>query len=249
MRDQSELTQRPRRSRGELVLEMGFVLVFALSQVLAWVRLTEFSSQWEAISVGLLLGWLGADLLSGVVHFAADNLGSPATPLLGRTVISTFREHHHWPQKMLDHGFFERNGWNCGGAAALTLPMLAGNVFKPDVVIAAFLASGGLFLGMTNQIHAWAHTHQPPFWVTILQKCGVILAPRMHQHHHRREASKLVKPWSPNLAGHSSPDFAKRFTQGHYCITSGVWDRFFTWARLSPIDRQSSPTDEKLESS
>jgi len=43
------------------------------------------------VPVALLLGWLVADLFSGLVHWALDSFGSVRTPLLGRAFIRPFR--------------------------------------------------------------------------------------------------------------------------------------------------------------
>jgi hypothetical protein len=235
--DQSELSLRPARGVGELLLELSFVVVFGLVQALSWARLTQSSASWGAILPGLVAGWLGADLLSGLIHFAADNHGSTSTPLLGKMVISTFREHHHEPQKMLAHGLLERNGWNCACAAVLTCPVLWCDAVAQNPFVASCLVSGGFFAGATNQIHAWAHNPQRPGWVTHLQQSGFILAARSHRKHHHLVESTMTASWLMPSSAPTTSGSKESFFRGHYCITSGVWDRIFRWWRHRGFDR------------
>ena len=44
-------------------------------------------------AVGLVVAFLLADFLSGLVHVLCDNLGSPWTPFVGQKFIKAFREH------------------------------------------------------------------------------------------------------------------------------------------------------------
>jgi Lipid desaturase domain len=45
-----------------------------------------------------VLAYLAADLLSGFVHFLADNFGSAETPIIGPNFVGAFREHHVDPK-------------------------------------------------------------------------------------------------------------------------------------------------------
>ena len=168
---------------------------------------------WVVLTAALL-GYLAADLVSGLVHWAADTWGSPDLPVIGAAVLRPFREHHRDPLAITRHDFVETNGNNC----LISLPALG---------LAIWLApqpgeSGGLFLSsflgtlvvwvlLTNQFHKWAHLPAPPPLVAALQRWHLVLPPAHHQLHHTRP-----------------------FTS-HYCITTGWLNWPLGWGRVFPI--------------
>lgn len=145
--------------------------------------------------------YLAADLVSGIVHFLADNFGNAETPIVGRMFVFPFREHHTDPLAITRHGFLETNGASC----MVSLPPLFTTIAFTHATehtalriwVLAFLSA--VFL--TNQIHKWSHMVNPPRTVRFLQSCRLILSPRSHAIHH--------------TAPHDS----------YYCITAG-WLNF-----------------------
>ena len=88
----------------------------------------------------LQAGAASADFLSGLFHWIADTWGDLGTPIIGKTFIRSFREHHvcpavcdgspsfaatlHCAQNMCKHDWIETNGDTClaaSAAIALTL--------------------------------------------------------------------------------------------------------------------------------
>jgi hypothetical protein len=150
------------------------------------------------VVVGLAIGFVAADGISGVVHWLADTWGQADWPIVGPVIIRSFREHHADPDAIVRHGFIETNGASSLGALLLvasaaalppegTVPMLArAVVFSLSSALAA-----------TNQIHKWAHAATAPRAVAWLQRRGCILSPTHHAVHH-------------------TPPFDR-----HYCITTG----------------------------
>jgi hypothetical protein len=193
-------------------IEVGATYAFAAALGgYFWIQGMEGTSiEWGAI----LVGYVAADFLSGLVHWACDRLGSERTPLVGPAIIRAFREHHVDPLSITRHDFFEVNGSN----ALATLPvwfLIGGDLLglwsiRPDW--SQFLLSLAVFTVLTNQIHCWAHTLNPPWPVRQLQRAGLILSPQMHARHH------------------SAP------YESTYCITAGWWnlvlDRAAFWRRL-----------------
>lgn len=155
-----------------------------------------------------LLSWLAADGLSGLVHYGADNYGSPRWPILGDALIRPFREHHEHPERMLDHGVLERSGGPALLASfVLTLALLVRGPGLVELGLLAFALGLGGFTALTNEVHALAHRTEVPRWVRALQRSGIFLSPEAHSLHHRGR--------------HDT----------HYCITSGVVDRMLAAVR------------------
>ncbi len=211
--------QRPAQAVG-YVLFLVLVLVMG-RDVLAGIG--TFGHGWHLLAL-LIAGYLAADLLSGVVHFLADNFGSETTPFFGPGFIRPFREHHTNPLGIVSHGFWEANGNN----VLVSVPVLAPAAFLLPMresawahLLGSFVLFMMLAVFLTNQFHKWAHMESPPRFVRMLQSSGLILSKPHHDVHHT----------SPHNA--------------HYCITLGIWDpileriRFFD--RLERIMRRWLP--------
>jgi hypothetical protein len=148
-----------------------------------------YSSALIAVVLGLILlaMYVLADFVSGVVHCAADNFGSPSTPFFGIALISPFREHHRDPDGITKHDFLETNGNSCLVCLAPLAIWLA--VSLPgwplvDLGLRFAVLTFCLFILTTNQFHKWSHTIAPPAFVRWLQKHSIILNPLVHKVHH-----------------------------------------------------------------
>lgn len=145
----------------------------------------------RVILTAAALGIITADFLSGVVHWGADSYGSVNMPVIGKTLLRPFREHHIDPTSITRHDFIETNGDNF----ALTIPTMALMSYKfltwtEDDILAVynwqmywFLLC--IFVSFTNQIHKWSHTYFGlPRYITILQDLHIILPRKHHRVHH-----------------------------------------------------------------
>src|SRR3954464_1301396 len=178
-------------SRFRLVELWATWIFAALFAALAARRLAApFAVAPIQIAAMLAAGVLMADLASGLVHWAADTWGDQTWPVVGPTLIRSFREHHVDQQAITRHRFVEANG----ATALVLLPvMVAVHVALPGNPSAwtqvhgqasVLALSVAFFVFMTNQIHKWAHLDRPPGAVRLLQACRVILTAAHHQAHH-----------------------------------------------------------------
>ena len=107
--------ERAGTGRGHYMLELcGVVSLFAVALLLAaevYRGASNFGYLW-LLPVVAILAYLIADLLSGLVHFLADNFGSAETPLIGPNFVGAFREHHVDPKGITRHDFIDTNGNN-----------------------------------------------------------------------------------------------------------------------------------------
>jgi len=172
----------------------------------------------HVFTAGLLLHWwaplvvvtaaVGADFVSGLVHWTADTWFSETMPVLGRRFLRPFRVHHVNPED-----FLRRDAIDCNGdVALLNTPILIAALVMP--VTAETGAAWSLALVVfsaaalpTNQVHQWAHTPIPPAPVQWLQRHGLILSREDHARHH-------LEPYVTN-----------------YCIATGWCNRW-----LSAVD-------------
>ena len=141
---------------------------------------------WAPFAVAL--GMLGADLVSGLVHWGFDTWGALDTPVVGRLAIRAFRHHHIDPTAMLHHDFVETNGHNITLSLTLTVGGLslvpAAHASQGARFGGLFLVVMAVFVSFTSQIHKWAHTPNPPWFVRTLQRLGLLLSPEHHVAHH-----------------------------------------------------------------
>ena len=178
---------------------VGIVAFTIMAAGLGWrIGAVMDASRLWLLGSAAVVGYVSADLLTGVVHWLFDTWGNEDAPLVGRSFIRPFREHHDDPLLITRHDFVETNGNNCLG----TLPVLLAAFFIPTAGPTGFFAVASLFflsasVVATNQFHKWAHTGDPGPVVSALQRYHLILPREHHRLHH-------VAPFTT-----------------HYCITTG----------------------------
>lgn len=127
-----------------------------------------------------LIGWLLADLITGMFHWWEDRVGRVEWPIVGPWIIAPNRLHHLSPLAFTRHGFLDRN--RASMLAAAIVWALWGMAFGPSVTLATAMIGAGL----SNEVHRYAH--QPslaPGWVRVLQQIGIVQSPNVHKVHHR----------------------------------------------------------------
>ncbi len=188
--------------RGQLLLSFAWIGCSLLVLTAAAVRVSLAVELTWWVPLAVVAGIAAADFLSGLVHWLADTWGRADLPVIGARVLLPFRIHHINPDDFLRRSFPDTNG----DSAAAVIPLLLFVLWIPmDTVgwqaAAVFCLALGAFVGMTNQIHQWAHMPSPPHGVRILQQARVVLPHAAHAAHH---AGKY---------------------DAHYCITTGWCNR------------------------
>ncbi|XP_054808673.1 fatty acid desaturase 4, chloroplastic-like [Prosopis cineraria] len=151
----------------------------------------------------ILAGWVGymlADLGSGVYHWAIDNYGDESTPVFGPQ-IDAFKRHHKWPLTITRHQFANILHVSACGVTLTVLPIV---LVCNDLKLLGFVGVCSACIMFSLQIHAWAHRTKSrlPRLVVALQDAGVLVSQSKHAGHHR-------PPYNSN-----------------YCILSGAWNEF-----------------------
>jgi ubiquitin-conjugating enzyme E2 variant len=171
------------------LIETAAIGAFAVLAAAGGYRLAAHASApgW-VLALAALGGWLAADLLSGLLHWAFDRFGSVRTPVLGRRFVRPFREHHSDECRIARHGFVETNGASCIAALPAAFATAVMPLSSPAWVL---LQAGTLFtvLGVlgANQCHKWAHMERErvPRLVRLAQRWRLVLPPEEHRMHHQ----------------------------------------------------------------
>jgi hypothetical protein len=180
-------------------METIAILAVALLSLFLFMRLGRTgAAQLPLMGIAAAMGYVAADLISGLVHWIFDTWGSEDTPVIGRSFIAPFREHHRDAASITRHDFIETNGNNSiATAPILVLACFISTETGTGVFMLGFVLFTSLGVLATNQIHKWAHVERAPQMVTLLQRLRLILPGDHHRLHH-------AEPY-----------------QTHYCITTG----------------------------
>ena len=166
---------------------IGISLFFACEFLIVRNLVLGWNGAWWLVGFAAVAGYLGADFISGFVHWAGDTWGSPNIPILGRNFIRPFRHHHVDPKAITKHDFIATNGNNCMTTLVAVMPASLVQV-EVDEFLAPFFLWFVAFLTAavfgTNQFHKWAHLDAPPWPIRLLQRWNLVLGPNHHDIHH-----------------------------------------------------------------
>lgn len=194
-------------------VEITSLIVFGLTWLFNFYR--SFALEFfdlTTLFLSLITSWLLADFVSGVVHWFADTWGTSQWPIVGQTLIRSFREHHVDAKAITRHDFIETNG----ASALVCLPFLISLSFinvlnlKFTTLFILFFTFWILF---TNQFHKWSHEENPSKLVSIFQKLGLVLSVENHLRHHNGNHDE------------------------HYFITSGCLNNFFKRRQFQFVEK------------
>jgi len=208
------MTQRPAWQPAlelMLIVSAGTLILALARDVLA--ACIE-SRAWWVLPAGIGLGLAAADFASGVLHWFCDRFFAADTPLVGRSLIAPFREHHDDPLGIVRHGLLELHGNS-------SLPVIGLLLLARALPLALSVQSALLFFVSaalaTNQFHRWAHDPDAGRTARWMQRHRLILSPQVHARHH-------------------SGDFDRS-----YCMTTGwlnsLLDRLDFFPRLERVIR------------
>ncbi|EFC43341.1 hypothetical protein NAEGRDRAFT_80076 [Naegleria gruberi] len=179
-------------STSKRMMEIFFITLYYLillplnlyqSVKLAYISEVNIIQLGYQVIIGIFLGMLTADFISGIVHWIADTWGTLDAPLVGQTFIRSFREHHIAPSAMCKHDFIETNGDNALVSCMLgAIPLIS---YSNDLFFTLYYTFLALMIAFTNQIHKWSHQYQVPTIVKILQSSGILLSRSSHNYHHK----------------------------------------------------------------
>lgn len=177
----------PLHSFVEHSMFFAFPPLFVAVSYLAAARLYELELLWlvaVAVPLSLVLG----DLVTGVVHWAADTYGTERTPVIGQSLIKPFRLHHLYPKDICSHNPITTLGNTCILAVpllAVFLYFLLSDPLPGWLAFTKFAAALVILVTVaTNQFHKWAHQDAPPRLARLLQRARLVLPPTNHQTHH-----------------------------------------------------------------
>lgn len=177
-----------------------FPLLFGLNLYFGLTRLYELELLW-LVALGIPLGVVFGDLVTGIVHWIGDTYFSEETPIIGPGFVKPFRQHHVYPRDICTHNLVTTLGNSCIIAVpALSLCLyllLTGPVSGWLAFTVLFVTILAIATVATNQFHKWAHAPESSTLVRWLQRRRLVLEPSHHEIHH--------------TTPHDS----------HYCITNG----------------------------
>lgn len=165
----------------------------------------ESSRIWLPVLAGLM-GYISADLISGIYHWALDNYGDVSTPVVGTQIVD-FLAHHEQPWTITKLEFARNTYVPAKIVTCIVLPII---LLIHNPIVHAFVALCFGWIMISVQIHAWSHGIDgslPPL-VVMLQEGGVILSRSNHAAHHQA-------PY-----------------KNSYCVISGIWNEFLNRHRV-----------------
>ncbi len=141
------------------------------------------------IALKILAGWLLADFITGIVHWAQDKLMPRPTRFRILNRIRFDNElHHKQPAAMIRHTLWG----NVNTSVPITIPISAVLLFSgaPDVLtLAVFFSSAA------NIVHRWAHMPKamliPP--IRWIQATGLMIDSEQHMRHHANASGLIMK--------------------------------------------------------
>ncbi len=122
-----------------------------------------------------------ADFVTGVIHWLEDTYGNPNWPIIGKYIIIPNLEHHKNPRSLLSGNYWNRVDTSVYAACSIGILCYLSGYMCWQLFTFLLIASQG------NEFHAIAHrnTDENGYWLTRLQKIGLIQTRKTHGWHHK----------------------------------------------------------------
>lgn len=128
----------------------------------------------------VVICFLIADFITGLVHWLEDTYGLPTWPLIGKTTIEANIEHHRKPNVIGSMGtFIYRNYEGIALAAVATVIAWACGWLTCSLLLVAGFAAMG------NEVHAWNHRPRGSGLIGLLQDMAIVQTHWQHARHHK----------------------------------------------------------------
>lgn len=137
----------------------------------------------------IILAWLLADLLSGIIHWWEDRAMAGASRLKYLNDVRADNERHH-----RSPGYLTRTSWweniNTTAPGAWIIAVILWIAGAPQILILATF-----FLSFGNLVHRWAHDppERVPRIVRLLQKTELFISAKQHAQHHYRNGELVMR--------------------------------------------------------
>lgn len=127
-----------------------------------------------------VIGWLIADLATGIFHWWEERCARESWPIIGKHIITPNRVHHRDRLAFLDKSFADRN------AAAIIGALVVGALWWWLIGLSVVLVFATIGGAISTIVHTWTHAAKTaPKFVRVMQETGVIQSPKHHADHHR----------------------------------------------------------------
>lgn len=145
------------------------------------------------VCLQVVLLYLLADVIGGVLHWAEDTLGRQDTPVWGTLFVKPNILHHDQPAAMLKASWLRSNGLTFSIAAIVVCLVWISFGMSWQLLLL------GVFGGMNQQVHRFAHARRQdlPKAVILLQRLRIFQDARHHWVHHRKPNNRYFCVMTP----------------------------------------------------
>lgn len=156
------------------------VILLIIGSIMAkFTALPYFIGAWYLLQ--LLLLWMAADFITGVIHWWEDTYGNPNWPILGKFVVMPNLIHHKNPIKLLEGSYWNRINTSFIAATIIGVILWFLGCHAWQMIVCLIFCAQG------NEIHAMSHRPDKRNGKVIgfLQKWGLFQNRKTHRWHHQ----------------------------------------------------------------